>query len=70
MPEFHGRNNKLRVEANVQSGLRDDSAADFLQIRSVSVERLLARIGVIDAQLVQDIVAGVALALDYQPGQE
>lgn len=67
MTEFHGRNNKLRVEANVQSGLRDDSAADFLQIRSVSVERFLARIGAIDAQLVQDIVAGVALSLDYQP---
>ena len=58
--------NKLLVEASERNGLDADSAADYLQVRSVSVERLVQRIGSLDAELVEEIVAGIAIALDYQ----
>ena len=53
--------------AGVEDGLDADSAADYLQVRSVSVERLVQRIGSLDAELVEEIVAGIVIALDYQP---
>lgn len=63
--EYQNSGNKLLIEANDRNGLDADSAADFLQVRSVSVERLVERIGRVDADLVEEIVAGVAIAIDY-----
>ena len=65
--EFADRINKLRIAANERNGLHTDSAADFLQVRSVSTERFLERIGALEAQQVEEIVAGVVIAIDYQP---
>ena len=67
LAEFTGSSNKLLIEASERNGLDADSAADFLQVRSVSVERLVHRLGGLDADLVEEIVAGIAIALDYQP---
>ena len=39
--EFDGSGNELLIEASERNGLDADSAADFLQVRSVSVERLV-----------------------------
>ena len=64
---FTESGNKLLVEATERNGLDADSAADYLQVRSVSVERLVRRIGSLDAELVEEIVAGIVIALDYQP---
>ena len=65
--EFESRLNKLRIEASTRNGLDLDSAGDFLQVRSVSVERFVERLGELDAELVEELVAGVAIAIDYQP---
>ena len=65
--DFQSSGNKLLIEAHDRNGLDADSAADFLQVRSVSVERLVSRLGALDAELVEEIVAGVVIALDYQP---
>jgi len=65
--EFAGRINKLQIPAHDRNGLDADSAADFLQVRSVSTERFIERIGALDAELVEEIVAGVVIAIDY-PG--
>ncbi len=64
--EFEGRINKVLVEATDGNGLHADSAADFLQVRSVALERFIERIGDVDAELVDEIVAGVAIAVDYR----
>ncbi len=64
--DFRNSGNKLLIEVNDRNGLDADSAADFLQVRSVSVERLVERLGHVDADLVEEIVAGVAIAIDYQ----
>ena len=65
--EFAGRINKLSIAANDRNGLDAESAADFLQVRSVSTERFIERIGALDAEQVEEIVAGVVIAIDY-PG--
>ena len=65
--EFADSLNKVRVEAGEGSGLHEDSAADFLQVRSVAVERLLNRLGELDAALVEEIVAGIVIGIDYRP---
>ena len=65
--EFDGRVNKLLIEASERNGLRSDSTADFLQVRSVALERFVERVGDVDAELVEEIVAGVAIAVDYRP---
>lgn len=63
--QFEGRINKLRIEADDWNGLHTPSAADVLQVRSVSTERFLKRIGALEADEVEEIAAGVALAVDY-----
>ena len=65
-PEFEGRINKLRIPPSEQNGLHAESAADFLQVRSVSTERFIERIGPLEADQVEEIVAGVVIAIDYQ----
>ena len=65
-PEFAGRINKLRISANDLNGLDAESAADFLQVRSVSTERFIERIGALEAEQVEEIVAGVVIAIDYR----
>lgn len=64
---FEGRINKLQIPANDRNGLVGDSAADFLQVRSVSTERFIEQIGELEADQVEEIVAGVVIAIDY-PG--
>lgn len=65
--EFAGRLNKVVIQPDEQNGLDAVSAADFLQVRSISTRRFLRRIGELDAALVEEIVAGVVIAIDYQP---
>ena len=65
--EFAGRFNKFLIAATDRNGLRADSAADFLQVRSVSTERLMRRVGVVEADEVEEIVAGIVIAVDYRP---
>ena len=67
LAEFDGRSNKLLIATSERNGLNVDSAADFLQVRSVSLERLVRRVGALDADLVEEIVAGIAITLDYRP---
>lgn len=65
--DFSGRLNKVQIAPSERNGLRVESAADFLQVRSVSTERLISRIGALNADQVEEIVAGVVIAIDYQP---
>ena len=64
--EFAGRINKLQIPPSEQNGLHAESAADFLQVRSVSKERFIERIGALEAEQVEEIVAGVVIAIDYR----
>ena len=63
--QYEGQINKLRVGADDWNGLHAESAAEVLQVRSVSTERFLRRIGFFEADQVEEIAAGVAIAVDY-----
>ncbi len=65
--EFANSINKVRIEASDDNGLHEDSAADFLQVRSVAIERLIERLGELDTALVEEIVAGIVIGIDYRP---
>lgn len=49
----------VRLDPDEQNGLRKSSAADALQIRSISEQRLVKRLGVIPALQVAQIVQPV-----------
>lgn len=66
-PRFGAHLNKVLVKATTQSGLSNDTAADVVQIRCVSVERFIDRLGRLDAAVVEDIAAGVAVVVEYRP---
>ena len=65
--DFVGRFNKFLISATNRNGLQADSAAEFLQVRSVSTERLMRRVGVLGAEDEEEIVAGIVIAVDYRP---
>ena len=65
--DFSERFNKFLIPATDRNGLQADSAADFLQVRSVSTERLMRRVGLLRADEVEEIVAGIVIAIDYRP---
>lgn len=37
------------------------------RVRSVAVERLIERLGKLDTALVEEIVAGIVIGVDYRP---
>lgn len=61
--QFADAINKVEIAANEQNGLDADSAADFLQVRSVALERFIDRLGNVGTDLVDEIVSGVAIAI-------
>lgn len=66
-PKFQARMNIVFVPATTQKGLDNDSAADMVQVRCVAIDRFTVRKGAVEAAVLEEIVAGIALAVDYQP---
>ena len=66
-PRFANHINKVLVKASPANGLTNDSAADFLQVRAVSVERFKTMAGRVAASVIEELAAGVAIAVDYRP---
>jgi mRNA interferase MazF len=65
--KFAKQLNKVFVKATTSNGLENDSAADFLQIRAVSVDRFKTKIGRLEAVVLEELAAGVAIAVEYRP---
>lgn len=55
----------VRVERSAQSGLEKPSAANAIQIRYVSTERLTRKLGVVTAEELADIVAAVGIVIGH-----
>lgn len=66
-PRFARQFNKVHVPRSSQNGLANDSAADVLQTRAVSLHRFVNRLGTLEPALLDEIVAGLLVALDYSP---
>jgi mRNA interferase MazF len=59
---------KVRIPANEQTGLKKDSAAIVLQVRSISLDRFQDRLGQVPRDVLQELLAGLVLGIDYQGG--
>ena len=57
---------RLEVSPSELNGLTKRSAADALQIRCVSLERLKEHIGLLEADLMAELCAAVALVVDFE----
>lgn len=66
-PGLEEHANKVPVPATRRNGLDRDSAADAAQVRAVSLYRFGSRRGLVNPNLLEEIVAAVAVVIDYRP---
>ena len=53
----------IRIEPNIKNGLTKDSSADCFQVRSVSQERFVKRLGNVSEIIVDEIKIGLSKVL-------
>ena len=53
----------IPIEASAENGLTKKSSADTFQVRSISVDRLIRRLGVLSPPTMRAIFEGLALSL-------
>lgn len=56
----------IKIINDNTNGLDKVSAADVLQIRSVSTERLVKKIGRVSSTIMEEIVSAIAAVVEYQ----
>jgi len=56
-----------KLVPNKKNGLKKESGADSLQVRSVARERFLKRIGALDADEIEEIAYRVAFCIGLKP---
>ena len=56
-----------KIVATASSGLTKPSSADALQVKSVSNERFVQRIGFVSSTELENVAAAVALCVGYSP---
>lgn len=64
-PKFAERPFMVEIEATTENGLDRDSAGNVLQIRSISTERFVKHLGRLSPKLMEEILAGIAICIDY-----
>jgi len=56
----------VKIEPNSKNGLSKDSSADCLQVRSVSEQRFVKRIGVVSETIIEEIKIGLSKVLSIE----
>lgn len=57
---------RVPLSATAQNGLDRDTTIDLMQIRSISVRRLIHKLGEVDTHTAEDIAAMVAIIVEYE----
>ncbi len=57
----------IRLSATTTNGLDKDSTANTFQVKSISEERFSRKLGVLSTDKLDEIVAAIALCIDYSP---
>ena len=65
-PKFATWSFMVFLQATPTNGLTNDSGGNTLQVRCVSTERLIRKVGVLSASDLEDVVAAVALSIGYK----
>jgi mRNA interferase MazF len=63
--KFINRPFMVRIAQDVVNGLAQDSAGNILQIRSVSTQRFVNRIGTVSDEVMKELLAGLVISVDY-----
>ena len=56
----------VKIVADDGKGLDHDSAADALQLRCMSCERFMTKLGVIQASVLDEIATAIAIVIEFQ----
>ncbi|AKG23468.1 type II toxin-antitoxin system PemK/MazF family toxin [Calothrix sp. 336/3] len=65
-PRFQERPFMVSIKRTEDNGLAQDSAGNLLQLRSVSTERFTMRLGQVSQAVLQEILAGLVICVDYE----
>ena len=63
--KFDSRPFMVKLRATAANGLNRDSAANVLQIRSLSIQRFVKYLGKLEPNLIAEILAGLVVCVDY-----
>ncbi|PSN15054.1 PemK family transcriptional regulator [filamentous cyanobacterium CCT1] len=64
--KFDSRPFMVKLWATAANGLNRDSAANVLQIRSLSTQRFANYLGRLEPTLISEILAGLVICVDYE----
>jgi mRNA interferase MazF len=64
--KFEDRLFMIQLIATPETGLERDSAANVLQVRSVSTDRMVRRLGQVSPAQLQEILAGLVVCVEYE----
>lgn len=64
--KFSERPFMVRINANIENGLDRDSAGNVLQVRSLSTERFIRKLGQVSDETLQELLSGLVICVDYE----
>ncbi|HSM81273.1 MAG TPA: type II toxin-antitoxin system PemK/MazF family toxin [Nodosilinea sp.] len=64
--KFDSRPFMVKLPATPANGLSQDSAANVLQVRSLSIQRFVHYLGQLEPGLLAEILAGLIVCVDYE----
>lgn len=56
----------IKVSPDKLNGLKKNSALDALQVRAISIERFIERVGILTSSLVVDVTSAIAAIIEYE----
>jgi mRNA interferase MazF len=56
----------VKIRPTSDNGLSQESAGNVLQVRSLSNQRFIRRLGFLEAELLKELVAGLAILTEFQ----
>src|SRR6476469_9259596 len=66
-PKFQNRPFMILIQRTEENCLDADSAGNVLQVRSVTTQRFVRCIGKVSETVVQELVIGLIICVDYRP---
>lgn len=64
--KFRDRPFMVRMGATSDNGLERDSAGNVLQVRSLSTERFVRKLGQASNEILQELLSGLVICVDYE----
>jgi mRNA interferase MazF len=65
--KFDDRLFMVKIAASSGNNLSRDSAGNVLQVRSISTERFVKQLGRVSDEILQELLAGLVICVDYDP---